>query len=408
MRIFKYRPSSHSSGEEGLQLYKRAEFPARRGREDHRSIVTFQLGRNFPPSPDECPREESARSSTLRRLKAILLAILSGLAFTYCALTVHVLRRISPSEVLLFRTGVQSLLIAPAAAWSLVRRRRPVAEETSILVGDRCQCVPWRSVLGQGIVMAASLQLLFVAFQRLPLGDASALIFSAPAHVSVLAWILLGEKPNVAKCAAILGIVAGGVLICQTKPPLPLNPPPDSDKEKVVVEKEGVADSLDATGLAAAIVGTLGYSLHYVLIRRLKNVHYSLTTLSLSIQTFLLSAVILLSSETFQIPTERYEWTLLSTVGLAGTAAHVLLAIALSMEEAAIVASTRSLDIAVAYVVQVTVCDESPTSIGIGGAALISICVFFIAVEPYVCPKLCNGMSYIMDKIRRLCDRNYQ
>ncbi|XP_071446837.1 solute carrier family 35 member G1-like [Hetaerina americana] len=361
MRLFE--SYSGSSGEENLQLFRSAEVSSTR--DDHGSVVR-QSG---SPPEGEHGTGPPGGSSTARRLKATSLAVLSGLAFTYCALTAHLLRRLTPSEVLLFRTGVQGLLIAPLAAWRL----RSMAQGPPI---------PWPGVLAQGALMAISLQLLFVAFQRLPLGDASALIFSAPAHVSVLAWAILGERPNAIKGLAILGIVVGGVLVCQRSSDQP-------------------AEGPDAVGLACAVVGTFGYSLHYVLVRRLRGVHFSLTTLSLSAQTFALSGAILLLSGSFQIPRGGLECGLLSTVGVAGAAAHALLAIALGMEEAAVIAAARSIDIAVAYAVQVSVCREPLTPGGIGGALLISCCVFFIALEPYLGPRLCQCLLDLKKVIRR-------
>ena len=69
----------------------------------------------------------------------------------------------------------------------------------------------------QGLVGGLTLILLFFTFRRLPLGDATTIIFSSPVFVMVLSFIILREPCGFFRALIVALLLLGVILIA--KPP---------------------------------------------------------------------------------------------------------------------------------------------------------------------------------------------
>jgi drug/metabolite transporter (DMT)-like permease len=103
--------------------------------------------------------------------------------------------------------------------------------------------------LGRGLIAAIATFSLFYAFSALPLGDVYAIGFAAPLFVTAMSVPLLGEPVGWRRWAAVI-VGFGGVLL-------------------MVLPRGASSDGLVSIGVAAALLGTAGYALSLVLMRRL-------------------------------------------------------------------------------------------------------------------------------------------
>ncbi|PSN36605.1 hypothetical protein C0J52_21292 [Blattella germanica] len=124
--------------------------------------------------------------------------------------------------------------------------------------------------------------------------------------------------------------------------------------------------------------------------RKCKDVHFSVVVLQLSVWGLVTSAAVLFAfghqhhGGILAAPHGLYEWGLAVLVSAFGLSGQVLVAKALGMEGAGRVAVTRSLDIVLAFVLQVFAFGEVPDYMSITGALLVLICVMGMGMEEHI------------------------
>ncbi|XP_059489920.1 solute carrier family 35 member G1-like [Neocloeon triangulifer] len=287
---------------------------------------------------------------------AILLAFLSGVFFTLCSALVKGLKSIAPMELLVLRSCVQVSAMLPIVAY---RGRNPFGPSGLRLL-----------LVLQGIVGGLTLVLLFFSFRRLPLGDATSIIFSSPVFVLLLSFICLREPCGFFRTLVVFLLVTGVVLIAQ--PPL--------------IFRNGSVEQYDGLGYLAAVCGALFTAINIVVMRRCKEVHYSILVLHFSIWSLLIAGILTQIHGPWTSGGHLYyaslvHWGLALLIGVTGLLGQVLLARALSMEGAGKVAVTRSLDIVLAFILQVAFWGEVPDWKGALGAVLVCVCVAAMGAE---------------------------
>jgi len=150
------------------------------------------------------------------------------------------------------------------------------------------------------------------------------------------------------------------------------------------------AESYNLMGYLCAILATLFTALNIVVMRKCSDIHYSILVLNLSCWSFI-SAVFFyftvsghgISHELhkFRLPHDWFTWGQITLVVLTGLTGQVLVTKALKIEGAGKVSVTRSLDIILAYLIQVYVFGEKPTSTSLSGAILIIFSVVCMGFE---------------------------
>ncbi|EEB11253.1 transmembrane protein, putative [Pediculus humanus corporis] len=300
--------------------------------------------------------------------KGPLLAFLSGTFFTLSSAAVKALTTINPMELLVIRSIVQIIFMLIIAIY--VKKN---------LFGPK----GYRLMLNiQGLVGGLTLILLFFTFRRLPLGDATTIIFSSPVFVMVLSFIILREPCGFFRALIVALLLLGVILIA--KPPF------------IFQFFYHVEQSYDVLGYSSAVLATIFMALNIVVIRKCKDVHFSIVVLQLSTWSLIFSGILLyilveFNGDKIVIPQGTNEWLLTSLVSVLGLAGQVLVARALGIEDAGKVAVIRSLDIILAFFLQVTVFGEIPDWMSGLGAAAILLCVTGMTFE--------NQIQNFMDKI---------
>uniref|UniRef100_T1JH76 EamA domain-containing protein n=1 Tax=Strigamia maritima TaxID=126957 RepID=T1JH76_STRMM len=238
-----------------------------------------------------------------------IMAVCSSLCFSICSLIVKYLKNIDPLELSTVRfTGI----LLPTMFIVIWVNENPLGPKEKRWI-----------LLLRAICGAMSLMLQFYAIRHMPLADASVIIFSAPVFVAITARIFLKEYFGVFNVGMILLTVCGVVFI--TKPPLIFG----SNVYQVGFNDETLK------GVITAMIGTVFNSNVYVLLRHLKDVHYSVIML-----TFAIIAIVMSASATF--------------------AGQILLTKALQFEQAGPVAIYRTSDIVFAFIWQSIFFKEVP------------------------------------------------
>jgi len=262
---------------------------------------------------------------------------------------------VDPMELLIWRAFIQCALSMPIA---LYRRENLLGPKG----GKGLQFI-------QGMVGGTTLVLLYYAFRLLPLGDAATIIFSSPVVVMSMSFFMLGEHCGVYRTFIVFLLIGGVALI--TKPPF-------------LFGHNGLDDGIEYNiwGYVAAIFATLFTAFNIVVMRKCKDVHYSVVVFQLSFYSLVLSVGLLLFTGNMGIPTGGWKiWTLIFLFAAFGVIGQVLVAVALVHEDAGRVAVTRSLDIVLAYILQITVFGDIPDWKSFVGAGIVILCVVGIGVE---------------------------
>lgn len=150
-------------------------------------------------------------------------------------------------------------------------------------------------------------------------------------------------------------------------------------------------------GYVCAFMATLFTALNIVVMRKCCGVHFSVVVLNLSCWSMLTSTIFYFVVPEFnehhnhqhfyfnfrlpQVPNDPVTWVLIFLVALTGLTGQVLVAKALQIEGAGKVSVTRSLDIILAYVVQIYFFGDVPSPSSAFGASLILLSVFIMGFE---------------------------
>ncbi|XP_058798046.1 solute carrier family 35 member G1-like [Phymastichus coffea] len=362
---------------------------------------------------------ENYREGT--KWSGIFLAFLSGTFFTISAALVKSIKNVDPMVVLSIRAFIQIIVMTIVGYISSIN-----------LIGPRGSRL---LVQTQGIVGGMTLSLLYYSFRKLPLGDATTIIFSSPVLVMVLSFFFLKEPCGVLRITVIGALITGVILVAQ--PPFIFR-----------MHQLGY----DIPGYICAILATFFTAINLVVMRKCSDIHYSVIVLNLSAWTIVSASLLFsiapinptanpliepinqvtdqpiinvtdlpifpvtekplatiitenpvkattmytgvdivppwptnqpvlteLNSSIF--PKDGFTWLMILLVSITGLMGQILVAKALKIEGASKVSVTRSLDMILAYIIQVFFFDEIPSTTSIVGALLIFFSVICMGFE---------------------------
>jgi len=147
------------------------------------------------------------------------------------------------------------------------------------------------------------------------------------------------------------------------------------------------AESYNLMGYLCAILATVFTALNIVVMRKCSDVHYSILVLNLSCWSFAAAVFFYFTVSAgtheypFRLPRDWFTWGQIALVAFTGLSGQVLVTKALKIESAGKVSVTRSLDIILAYVIQVYLFKDKPTSTSVYGAVLIIFSVVCMGFE---------------------------
>ncbi|MEO1686389.1 MAG: DMT family transporter [Pseudomonadota bacterium] len=272
-------------------------------------------------------------------LKVASVAVMTAMASCIKAVAGHV----PPGEAVFFRS---LLAIPPLLIWLAWQ-------------GDFPRGLGTRNPLGhifRGMVGAAAMAMIFTAFGLLPLTEVVAITYAAPLFVTMFAAMFLGEQVRLYRLAAIgLGFV--GVFLI-------LSPRLQG------IELAATAPT-ETLGAVLALFAAVLIGLAQVFVRGLVRTEtvaatvfwFSVTCTGLALLTAPFGWV---------IPTGA-ELALLIAAGLLGGVGQILLTSAYRHAEAGLIAPFEYVSMILAVAVGWFVFAEAPTSVVLGGSALIAL-----------------------------------
>lgn len=239
------------------------------------------------PSP-KAPADPAAQSRARRR--GIVLVLLASAVFTLSAAFVKIIgERIPTAEIILFRNlfAIPALLpvVLATGGWSAIATRNPLGHAA-------------RTVFGMMGMIGA-----FYGYVHLPLATVTALGFTMPLFLTVLAVPLLKERVGWRRGIAVVVGFLGVVLM---------------------VRPDGLPSGEAGLAVLLCLLGALGWALAMITIRRMGESGESSVAI---VFWFTVGATVLAGIATIPVwvwPTPL-EWALLIGIGLVSALAQVLM-----------------------------------------------------------------------------------
>ncbi|SPP88400.1 solute carrier family 35 member G1 [Drosophila guanche] len=291
----------------------------------------------------------------------IILATLSSLFFSLCSVIVKGLVDVNPMELAAFRFVGVLLPTIPI----LIYTRQPVFPEgTRVILLMRC------------FMGTTGLMLSFYAFRHMPLADASVIIFSTPVFVAIFARAFLKEPCTMFNVITINITLVGVVLI--TRPPFVFgdtSPPLDGTQL--------TGRPYDIWGPVAAFSSTLFGANVYILLRALKNLHFSVIMTNFGATALVYTLIVSASIGAVCWPSCGRDRWLVVVLGVFSFLGQILLTLSLQIEQAGPVAIARCVDIVFAFIWQMIFFGETPNGYSMFGALMVISSVILTALKKW-------------------------
>ncbi|KAH8358462.1 hypothetical protein KR093_000432 [Drosophila rubida] len=299
----------------------------------------------------------------------IILATLSSLFFSLCSVIVKGLVDVNPMELASFRfVGV----LLPAIPILIYTRQPVFPEGKRVILLLRC------------FMGTTGLMLSFYAFRHMPLADASVIIFSTPVFVAIFARVFLKEPCTLFNVVTINMTLLGVVLI--TRPPLVFGdavPPSAVDISDSADSERFSGKTYDIWGPVAAISSTLFGANVYILLRALKNLHFSVIMTNFGAIALVYTLIVCASIGAVCWPSCGRDRWLVVVLGIFSFLGQILLTLSLQVEQAGPVAIARCADIVFAFIWQMMFFGEAPNAYSLFGALMVVSSVILTAMKKW-------------------------
>eukprot|EP00088_Acartia_fossae_P008244 TRINITY_DN13925_c0_g1_i1.p1 TRINITY_DN13925_c0_g1~~TRINITY_DN13925_c0_g1_i1.p1 ORF type:complete len:486 (+),score=101.79 TRINITY_DN13925_c0_g1_i1:36-1493(+) len=286
------------------------------------------------------------------RSLGLLLAFVSGVIMTAYSSMLKMLVEMDSTQVVVIRGFLQLTIMGCIALYKQFS-----------FIGARERFVPFTLFL---VALTGGLRLLFlfIAAERLPIGDFTTIMFSSPVFVMLLSICILKERCGIFRVIAGVTLLVGVLLIA--KPP--------------IIWGQG-EEEYDLLGYSLNCLACLMSALGLVLTKKIaKQVEKIVILFYLGVASVILGLVGLF---TFGEPANPplWEWGMSVGIGLLGLVQQYFLIYAVTLESPARVQIVRTLQIVLAYVVQVVLFDKMPVLTDFFGAALVLGTIIAITFE---------------------------
>jgi len=214
---------------------------------------------------------------------------------------------------------------------------------------------------------ATALSLTFYAIRHMPLADASVIVFSVPVVVAIFARIFLKEPCGLFHYFTLFLTMLGVLLI--TRPPFLFGQS---------------TTQYSFLGPIAALSSTIFAAIVYILLRALKDLHFSAIMVCFATYSILQTFSMAWATGNLCWPKCGTERLLVVALGVFSFSGQMLLTIAAQLEEAGLVAIARTVDVVFAFVWQIMFFNEIPNIFSIVGAVLVTSSVMLIGFRKWM------------------------
>jgi len=306
-----------------------------------------------------------APSPILSALKGILLAFLSSIFFSLTTVIVKYVKEIDAGQMAIYRFAGMLLFVFPIVS---DLRKENIFGPSNLR--------HW--IILRGLAGASSLYLRYSTLHYLPISNATVIVLSMPVFVCIFGRIFLKEACGFFHVVA-LGVTLIGIAFT-SKLDVILGKNDDSDPNKAIDRQHEIYGLV--SGLGATLVGSSAY----IIVRKVKQLHYSVILFNFAWVALLESFVITYTiHDGIKIPQDHVTPWLLMALGILSFYGQMLLTRALQAEEAALVSVTRSAsEVFFAFLFQIVIFQQMPTVQSLIGASLVTSAVMLTSVRKYV------------------------
>ncbi|RWS05896.1 solute carrier family 35 member G1-like protein [Dinothrombium tinctorium] len=207
------------------------------------------------------------------------------------------------------------------------------------------------------------------ALRFIPLGDSTAISFSSPIFIAIVARIFLNEPFGIVEALTIVLTLIGGFLI--------------SRPSFVFDTNENINANDRLIGSLLSFACALFSGLAFISIRKLQKTESSVVIFWLSFFFVSVGSVILALINGFVLPNDWQTYFLLFSFGLLETFGQLCLTLAFKLEDAAPVSLTRSVTIVFSFIYQVTLLHEEVLLTSIVGSSFVLLSVTITALSKW-------------------------
>lgn len=225
-------------------------------------------------------------------------------------------------------------------------------------------------LLANGVTICISLGLQFYSLKYAPLPEATVIIFSSPVFVVIFACLILGEKCTSLHCVMILLTVTGIVFIA--RPPFIFK----SELQHYTTQ--------NWWGIGAATGGSILSALFLVIVKLLKDLHYSVILHGSSVIALILSSLLGLYEGDLCTPQHSKDRVLLFAFGAVGFIGFAFNTKALETEEVGLVSIVRTSSVVFTFMWQALLFQDYPDLLTLVGTLLVVSCVAFTGLYKWI------------------------
>jgi drug/metabolite transporter (DMT)-like permease len=283
------------------------------------------------------PGVSSSVHDPRRAITGVGFKLLSVLCLSGMAASVKALGgAVPPGQVVLFR-GLISMAVIAGFAWHLGGLRL-------LRTGN------WRGHAARSLAGSLSMFCWFISVTMIPLAEMTAISFTVPLFVTLLALAFLGERIHVYRCTALVVGFAGVLVIVGPA---------------LLAGGEGHALG-QAIGLVAAVFAAFAL----MFLRRISGSEHALTITFYFFLTSTLIAILTLPFWPWPMPTGE-QWLLLGMTGIFGVFGQLAMTWSYHYAETSLIAPLEYLNLLVAAAIGFYVFDEVPQASTWLGAPLV-------------------------------------
>ncbi|XP_076256742.1 solute carrier family 35 member G1 [Rhynchophorus ferrugineus] len=289
----------------------------------------------------------------------LILATLSAVFFSLCSVIVKWMADVNPMALAAYRFLGVLLPTIPI----MIYNQKPCFPK-----GKRIMLI-LRSFTG-----TTALMLSFYAFRHMPLSDASVIVFSVPVFTAVFARMFLKEPCGWFNIFSVIVTLIGVILI--TRPPIIFGNTIESLGDN--------GQTPEIWGAVAAFSSTLFGANAFVILRALKDVHFSVIMTNFGAFAFIQCLIVTYFIGALCLPVCGLDRYLIVALAIFSFLGQILLTVALQLEQAGPVAIARSTDIVYAFIWQVLFFEEIPNRFSVIGAILVMSSVILTGLRKWI------------------------
>lgn len=348
--------------------------------------------REYENIPSSASTSETFMGRFIRRHGAVygtILAVMAGLTFTSANVVQKMVPALNFWDLLLVRAFVQCLIMFPILLWKEIPIWGPP--------GVRSR------VVAQGFIGGILLLCIFVAIKHIPLGDASAIFFSAPFFTMIFSTFMLREHFGIYRGTVSVFLVFGIILLC--RPPAIFAPNSINNSTSIIHFHDNITTGNhtvdpndDIDGESFGMVGTccawavpILSAVVSILTRQCKHVHFIVLTFWFGVGALLIAFVgfniAIHEVDTFSLDFQLLsieEWAFTLLIVFLGIIGNIIMTIALRHVSPAKAMVFRSFEVILNYVLQLTLFTSVPFHwTDPVGACLITISVIVMGFERF-------------------------